>query len=276
MTNWVVTLLTTLSPAGCAYLGGDRVFGATLTPFYLERLAAVKVGHSDTDHKTHCVTATHNLRVEAVKFRRAPRLDTRGSVLVRSLPVPDDDLLPVLPDRPRTRGDCAGGSRPCPWVGCRYHLAIEVHLRTGKVRARPEAEDDLSCLPETCSLDVADRGPNKLDTVALAMGVTRERARQIEERALGKLRTGAPGLREHLDASSATCPSTSFGERAPGSCASAVCPPPVEPDAASCPAASAASASRIGPGLARGTMYSWLRRWTLHNAEPAFPAASLP
>lgn len=28
---------------------------------------------------------------------------------------------------PTTRGDCVDGPRPCPWVRCRFHLAIEVN-----------------------------------------------------------------------------------------------------------------------------------------------------
>lgn len=28
--------------------------------------------------------------------------------------------------RPRTRGDCKDGPRPCPWVSCRHHLLLEI------------------------------------------------------------------------------------------------------------------------------------------------------
>src|ERR1700691_5947040 len=41
-----------------------------------------------------------------------------------------DDETPLM--RPRTRGDCIGGSRPCPWIACRYSLArIETMARGG-------------------------------------------------------------------------------------------------------------------------------------------------
>jgi DNA-directed RNA polymerase sigma subunit (sigma70/sigma32) len=49
-------------------------------------------------------------------------------------------------------------------------------------------------LPETCTLDVADRGDQTLQTIADIFGISRERIRQIEnyqkheKGALGKLR----------------------------------------------------------------------------------------
>ncbi len=33
--------------------------------------------------------------------------------------------------RPRTRGDCIGGPRPRPWLGCRHHLGLVRVLKTG-------------------------------------------------------------------------------------------------------------------------------------------------
>ncbi len=32
--------------------------------------------------------------------------------------------LPIV--RPKTRGECASGPRPCPWVSCRHHLYLDV------------------------------------------------------------------------------------------------------------------------------------------------------
>jgi hypothetical protein len=49
-------------------------------------------------------------------------------------------------------------------------------------------DKELEELPETCALDVADRGGASLGQVGDAMNLTRERVRQIEAGALEKLR----------------------------------------------------------------------------------------
>lgn len=91
--------------------------------------------------------------------------------------------LPVIPDRPKTRGDCEGGERPCPWMGCRYHLWPDTLGHSNRVNQPPELED----MAETCALDVAARGPQTLEVIGELTGVVRERVRQIEDRALRKL-----------------------------------------------------------------------------------------
>ena len=58
--------------------------------------------------------------------------------------------------RPQSRGDCAEGERPCPYVSCKYNLYVDVNPRTGSVKMNfPDKE--LWELAETCALDVADR-----------------------------------------------------------------------------------------------------------------------
>ncbi len=69
---------------------------------------------------------------------------------------------------PSTRGECQNRRRPCPYTSCAMHLGFDG--------------------TETCTLDVADRGGVALAEVGEAMGISRERARQIEESALRKLR----------------------------------------------------------------------------------------
>jgi hypothetical protein len=97
------------------------------------------------------------------------------------------DAQPELhSQRPRKRSDCIGGVRPCPWVGCKYHLALDV-TENGSIRhAKPgiEVED----MGETCALDVADRGSHTLEEIAGMDCCTRERIRQVQDRALAKLK----------------------------------------------------------------------------------------
>src|SRR4051812_45349016 len=89
--------------------------------------------------------------------------------------------------RPKTRGDCAEGERPCPYVSCKYNLYVDVNPRTGSVKMNfPDKE--LWELSETCALDVADRAGITLEEVGVIMNLTRERVRPLEMRGLSKLR----------------------------------------------------------------------------------------
>lgn len=99
----------------------------------------------------------------------------------------DAELYPEHYDRPRTRGDCYGGPRPCPWVGCKYNLYLDVTL-TGSVKLNfPDLEPHEMSPAGSCSLDVADGGGETLEVVGKLLNVVRERVRQIEDRALAKL-----------------------------------------------------------------------------------------
>ena len=100
------------------------------------------------------------------------------------------------PERPRTRAECppmqADGSRPCPWASCRHHLALHIDRRgaivmTDKNKAVWEWK-------RPCALDHVDEEGMTLDEVADVMGMSYERVRQLEERALIKIRMTAPWL----------------------------------------------------------------------------------
>ena len=108
--------------------------------------------------------------------------------------------------RPRTRADCAEVPRPCPYVGCRHNLALEVRgdsesihragVRSLSLRAsaaRVEEWSDaavlaLSHMEETCSIDVSEGGPVSLDKVGEILGISRERVRQIDKFARARLK----------------------------------------------------------------------------------------
>ncbi len=99
--------------------------------------------------------------------------------------------------RPRTRGECVDGPRPCPWVSCRHHLYLE-YMPPPRQPGQPAPvgpgalkvnfpDRDPGELGESCSLDVAERGGITLEEVGKLMSVTRERVRQIEVRVMKRL-----------------------------------------------------------------------------------------
>ena len=100
-----------------------------------------------------------------------------------------------LPDerRPLTRGECLDGPRPCPWAGCRHHIALEV-TESGSIKYVFGEDFDWTGLEHTCSLDVADMGGATLEDVGAVLGLTRERARQVEVIALEKMQDTGLGL----------------------------------------------------------------------------------
>ena len=95
-----------------------------------------------------------------------------------------DGLILSSHRRPRTRGDCEGGVRPCPWVSCKYHLWHD------------RQDDDVFSLPETCALDVGQHGPHSRDEIGALLGLSRERIRQYEVAAVEKLRVKGINLKE--------------------------------------------------------------------------------
>ena len=79
-------------------------------------------------------------------------------------------------------------------MSCRYHLYLDVKANGGLVVQFADREPWE--LPQTCALDVADKGDHTLEEVGNIIGVTRERARQLEEAALEKLQEEKEKLAE--------------------------------------------------------------------------------
>lgn len=89
--------------------------------------------------------------------------------------------------RPRTRGDCVGGPRPCPFVACKFHLFLDASPSNGAIKLNfPDLEPEE--LSHSCCLDVADAGAHTLEDTAEILNLTRERIRQIEVRAYQRIR----------------------------------------------------------------------------------------
>lgn len=120
--------------------------------------------------------------------------------------------IEVHEKRPTTRGECLTMERPCPYVSCKHHLYLEVRKNGTIALNFPDLE--VWELIDTCALDVAEEtelGDSSrpsgngegdgvtMERVGLVLNMTRERVRQIEERALETLQRKALALREFAD-----------------------------------------------------------------------------
>ena len=133
--------------------------------------------------RCHCPACRERRRTRGSSKTIAPKRLTKEELR-------DEDPLDV-PDveRPRTRGECAGGERPCPFVSCKHHLYLDVNQETGSIKVNfPDLE--VWEMKETCSLDVADRGGLTLEEVGEILNLTREAIRLIEVRGILRLRGG--------------------------------------------------------------------------------------
>lgn len=154
-----------------------------------ERIATRRRGWAERKPRAPAVKAPSSADLAArAAFRE--RLDAERRARDQQRAEVDATLAEY--ERPRTRADCAGGPRPCPWAGCKFHLLLEVTPETGRIVLQ---ERELEDLPETCALDVADRGGlNQPDTAAL-LGVTRQRVDQLEKRGIQTLTLRVHGFR---------------------------------------------------------------------------------
>ncbi|MFN3200042.1 MAG: sigma factor-like helix-turn-helix DNA-binding protein [Bradymonadia bacterium] len=124
----------------------------------------------------------------------------------------DDDHLghEQLPTKPRTRAECDSVPRPCPFVSCKYNLAIR--LSDGDIRfssahtghSHGDQRTPYQRLEElinnvvdgvhgtNCALDYADRVAKgdqmSTESVGKVLGYTREMVRQIQKSGLQKIR----------------------------------------------------------------------------------------
>ena len=136
------------------------------------------------------------------KVRRRPRRTRPRSKTIAMKRLTREELRigallypPVDIPRPRTRAECSGDARPCPFVSCKHHLYLDVNPQTGSIKLNfPDLE--VWEMSETCSLDVADRGGITLEEVGEIMNLTRERIRQVEVRGLLQLKMASPAAED--------------------------------------------------------------------------------
>jgi hypothetical protein len=92
------------------------------------------------------------------------------------------------PPRPRTRADCEDGPRPCPYVGCKWNLYLDVNPKTGSIKLNFPDREPWEMPPDaSCVLDVAEQRET-LEAVGEMLNLTRERIRQITSRLDRRLR----------------------------------------------------------------------------------------
>ena len=93
--------------------------------------------------------------------------------------------------RPITRADCADVPRPCPYVGCRHNMFLDVgqNGRGSSIHYLWGTDDPTKMPPNlSCCLDIVDaRGTQTLDQIGKIWNITRERIRQIEAKGLRKI-----------------------------------------------------------------------------------------
>jgi hypothetical protein len=136
--------------------------------------------------RRRCAKRTHVQTVRIVRVRAAEERAAGGAELRGA-------LAEAALARPKVRTHCEKSERPCPFVACRFHLFCDVTPAGGLRFNFPGREVDE--IPETCALDVADRGPVTLEEVGRVLNLTRERVRQLETMALERFREAAAAQR---------------------------------------------------------------------------------
>lgn len=128
---------------------------------------------------------------------RASTLSNRFGIRELELQALRDGISPEPHWKPKTRGECMDGHRPCPYVSCRWHLFLDVSSIGSLKLNFPDIEPDE--LTESCALDVADRGGDTLENVGTMLNLTRERIRQLETKAMATLQKRLRPLAQDFD-----------------------------------------------------------------------------
>lgn len=128
----------------------------------------------------------HPVRARVIAVGRLPQKERRRLAL----------LYPEASEgywRPKTRADCESVPRPCPFVGCRFSLYLDVQESTGGIKVNfPDIEPDE--MRHSCVLDIADAGGVTLERTGALLNITRERVRQLETKAIDKVASVSPEL----------------------------------------------------------------------------------
>lgn len=91
-------------------------------------------------------------------------------------------LLKRAPWRPQSRAECCDVPRPCPYVGCRYNLYLDVGRNGSLTLNFPDRSPLDMPADASCSLDIAERGEAGPSVVARHLNLTRARVDQIVDK----------------------------------------------------------------------------------------------
>ncbi len=127
-------------------------------------------------------------RTDTGRRRSKTRRPARLTKAERSELQVDESILELC--RPSSRSECRNnGLRPCPFVGCRYNLFLDINPKNGNIKYNfPDLMPQDMPDEESCALDVAEREGATLEEVGRVMNLTRERVRQLEVVGLVKLK----------------------------------------------------------------------------------------
>lgn len=95
--------------------------------------------------------------------------------------------------RPQRRSQCTE-DRPCPYVGCKFNLVLEIMMGGGLRYTRGSPDDPLAPWSgdvSNCMHDHMHEAGMTLDEIGVVLGMSRERVRQIEAVALTKIKKSA-------------------------------------------------------------------------------------
>lgn len=180
---------------------GDETTSAVLKAL----LACLRCGLPKTKKKgapdQATCTCTHDQRRSSRKREVRAKTESTSRLPKRQLELLGEGC-PEQPGvdyfRPKTRPECKDGIRPCPYVSCGSNLYLDVMPGSGSIKVNfPDIEPDEMVV--SCARDVADGGGATLEQVGAYLNITRERIRQIEAKALKKLRKKAKHLEGFLE-----------------------------------------------------------------------------
>ena len=87
---------------------------------------------------------------------------------------PPESIAEMERSRPKTRGDCVDGLRPCPFVSCQFNTYLHT-TKLGEIKTMHECDVDEMTV-SNCALDYESA---ELSEIAAAFGTSRQAVDQL-------------------------------------------------------------------------------------------------